>query len=265
MDKDKDKRIETDNSSSLDISRKINISEHLLGINANYMFVLKKTEKIATAVYLITNLFSSDEPMKWTLRKKVNDMLSFIAGYTNSLSSGHKDFSDKAKNKILELISLTKVASDSGLVSVMNYSILEHEFLNLIKIIDSQNTSISDNTAGSISKSFFFVPEPDPQIEIQTVNKERKYELPSIPQKTQSNSIKDIINIKDKIISKKTNRQDSIIALLKKKSDLNIKDIAIFIKGCSEKTVQRELISLIASGVIKKTGERRWSKYSLNQ
>jgi hypothetical protein len=33
--------------------------------------------------------------------------------------------------------------------------------------------------------------------------------------------------------------------------------------SCSEKTLQRELVSMIQDGVLYKTGEKRWSKYSI--
>ena len=62
---------------------------------------------------------------------------------------------------------------------------------------------------------------------------------------------------------KKTNRQNIILGLIKKKKELTIKDIALVIKDCSEKTIQRELNSFIASGILKRAGVRRWSKYSL--
>ena len=42
-----------------------------------------------------------------------------------------------------------------------------------------------------------------------------------------------------------------------------IKDVSPLIKGCSEKTIQRELLSMVKSGILKKEGEKRWSKYSL--
>jgi predicted HTH transcriptional regulator len=73
-------------------------------------------------------------------------------------------------------------------------------------------------------------------------------------------------NVKDKEykgVFKRTNRQNIILQLLKKKPDVTIKDITQYIKDCSEKTIQRELIALISVGVLKRTGERRWSKYSL--
>jgi hypothetical protein len=51
--------------------------------------------------------------------------------------------------------------------------------------------------------------------------------------------------------------------MLKGGVKLTIKDFAQKIKGCSEKTIQRELIVMLTSGVLKKEGERRWSKYFL--
>ena len=73
---------------------------------------------------------------------------------------------------------------------------------------------------------------------------------------------KNLLNNEPKI--KDPNRQDIIIDLLKKNSNLTIKDFVKVIKNCSEKTIQRELISLVKKGVIKKQGERRWSTYSLS-
>jgi len=42
-----------------------------------------------------------------------------------------------------------------------------------------------------------------------------------------------------------------------------VKDFAKVITDISEKTIQRELLDLVQRGVIKKEGERRWSRYSL--
>jgi predicted HTH transcriptional regulator len=62
---------------------------------------------------------------------------------------------------------------------------------------------------------------------------------------------------------KKLQRQEVIISTLKNQSNLTIKDFSKVIKDCSEKTIQRELIDLVNRGVVKKDGERRWSRYSL--
>jgi hypothetical protein len=42
-----------------------------------------------------------------------------------------------------------------------------------------------------------------------------------------------------------------------------IKDVSPLVTGCSEKTIQRELSAMVRSGILKKVGEKRWSRYSL--
>ncbi len=264
----KDKLMETEKTTSIDISNKSQQIISFFDKDTDFVFVYKKTEKLTTALYLITNLFSDSEPMKWTLRKKVGDILSFTISYKNIISSKRRDFSDEMKTKVLELISMLEVTSRSGLVSFMNFSILEQEFLNLIKIIDSQNVSNKEIQSNNLSKSFFYVPEVAPNTlnENQNIDNEKRYEFSNIQNnqnKMSDNFIKDTQILSDKSPKKRTNRQDSIIILLKKKSDLSVKDIAGVIRGCGEKTIQRELISLISASIVKKTGERRWSKYSL--
>ena len=65
----------------------------------------------------------------------------------------------------------------------------------------------------------------------------------------------------EKKVKDKNSRQDIILSMLKSGVKLTIKDFAQNIKDCSEKTIQRELLSLVSKGVLKKEGERRWSKY----
>ena len=56
-------------------------------------------------------------------------------------------------------------------------------------------------------------------------------------------------------------RGNDILSFIKKKGDASIRDIAAVIKDCSEKTIQRELNALIEGGLLRREGERRWSRY----
>jgi predicted HTH transcriptional regulator len=58
-------------------------------------------------------------------------------------------------------------------------------------------------------------------------------------------------------------RKNVVLEFIKGHTDVSIKDILPNINGCSEKTIQRELVSLINEKKIKKIGERRWSRYSI--
>lgn len=68
---------------------------------------------------------------------------------------------------------------------------------------------------------------------------------------------------KQNISTGMTERQTTIVREIKNKGQLTIRDLVGKIEGISEKTIQRELLSLVESGVLQKEGERRWSKYSV--
>jgi len=61
----------------------------------------------------------------------------------------------------------------------------------------------------------------------------------------------------------KDSRRSLILDFLRGKDWTSIKDITEAIKGCSAKTIQRELADLVHHGVLKKKGDRRWSRYLL--
>jgi len=56
-------------------------------------------------------------------------------------------------------------------------------------------------------------------------------------------------------------RAPLILGFVRKHTGSSIKDISRAVKGCSEKTIQRDLAMLIEQGLIEKRGERRWSIY----
>lgn len=58
-------------------------------------------------------------------------------------------------------------------------------------------------------------------------------------------------------------RRASILGLLQRIDRITVKDVTAVVTGCSEKTLQRELLALVAQGVLVKEGERRWSTYRL--
>ena len=67
------------------------------------------------------------------------------------------------------------------------------------------------------------------------------------------------------VYSQLTDRGERIKTVLEAKPQATIKDIAEVITDVSEKTIQRELNSLIEKGQVVREGERRWSKYSVQK
>ena len=65
------------------------------------------------------------------------------------------------------------------------------------------------------------------------------------------------------VYSQLTDRAERIKTVLEAKPQATVKDIAEVVTDVSEKTIQRELNSLIEKGQVVREGERRWSRYSV--
>ena len=215
-------------------------NKQLNTIDNTYLY--KKTEKLVSALYLLTNFLSDKEPIKWQLRETSLGLLS--------VSQGQFLNPQKATSLCAVILSFLGIANLSSLISEMNYSIMKYEFESLVKLLES-------NGQGNASGSTIF---PEHFFEIN----ETKSNTLAIASKGQ-NIMSDRLSFKNNQIKQKdkTNRQDLIISLLKKNAELGIKDFTTAIKDCSEKTIQRELATLVSKGQVKKDGEKRWSRYSL--
>ena len=61
----------------------------------------------------------------------------------------------------------------------------------------------------------------------------------------------------------KKERRNEIVAIIKRKKHVSIKDITLIMRHVGEKTIQREITAMVEEGVLKKQGSKRWSTYSL--
>jgi hypothetical protein len=227
--------------------------------DAGFVFAYKKTEKLVAAAYMVTNLFPENEPMKVSLRKKAGELLSFILNYKDIKGSALSDYVYTVKTQVLEIVSLLEVAMLGGLVSNMNFTVLKTEFMNLLEVLDAGVAAQKESVESPISSAFFEVPA---DLAKQTSTQSSRIMLPQA-QGVSHESVKDDHKSHGADELKRTNRQNVILSIIRKKKEVTIKDIAHVIKDCSEKTIQRELIAFMEAGVLKRIGERRWSKYSL--
>lgn len=233
----------------------------------DFVLIFKKTEKLVSAVYMVTSLLSDNEPMKWTMRKRSGDLLSLILNNRDNFQNEYGKFIENLKTGVLEIVSFLEVLHTGGLISNMNFLILKQEFIKLIEMTNKRvSNDIHLNTNGSLSDKFFDVSH-DVQSYTKLINSNSQnqniVENHGGTNKMSFISLKDAGNIGAKDNQKKTTRQETILNLIRRKKELSIKDLSEIIKDCSEKTIQRELNSFIASGILKRAGVRRWSKYSL--
>jgi predicted transcriptional regulator len=246
-----------------------------------FVFLYKKTERIAAAVYLVTALIKDEESLKWNLRKRSLELLSDISGLYHAKGVDKKNAARSLKRIILEMLSLFDIAHTSQVVGEMNYSILQKELNNLIIFLtegeERFNNPTDTHESLTLSESFFHLEQSIDQsykghqskrhlVSFRNTDKDR------VLSRSSSGSASSLLNSSltfKPLFGSSGNTPDSskrreiIVSLLREKNEIQIKDVSELIKECSEKTLQRELSSLVSSGVLKKEGDRRWSKYRL--
>lgn len=225
--------------------------ESILGASSKDIYLHRKIEKICSAVHFVAGFFNDEEPLRIALKDRSIKLLSSSLSFIKNPDLGTLVF-DTA-TKLIEISSFLQTAYHTGLISEMNFNILNKEIENVLMIIDEKKRNLFN-----ISASF---------MEIQELPKENsKSEINPVPNENVLNEkINERSNPSRKTVSRPLNseRANKILSILKDKGELSIKDISHHIKGCSEKTLQRELVKLVSEGLIQKNGERRWSRYWL--
>lgn len=249
----------------------------------HFLFIYKKTEKLVTAVYMITNFVKDSEPLKWRIRERALELMSLNMSFNTVSLSERKELLREYQAISIEIVSLTSIAHYAGLISEMNWSILKKEFESLVDVIEHGENRQANEETIIISPDFFSTPaaevaptQPAPSNTLRPVAS-----TPSpVLYKGQAKQVKQPrpmsftprkpeVKIQKVIVSKpsvpKGDRKEVILSVLAKRDGLSVKDFVDTIKDVSEKTIQRELLAMVASGTLRKEGERRWSKYFIQK
>ncbi len=240
-----------------------------------------KTNKLITALYMVTDIMDINEPIRAKLRSLGVEILSDMH---SSVSAAKGAVASKAD----EAMSFLGVAGAMNMISEMNKNILVREFTllkdSLVVFRESSIVSL---------ESFFESEEVLPSLQHPLpASPLAKGEGNKIPQRhtpvnfgmQKGHSLMKAISDKMTPTNKghkkptiyqpsqnfdmlKKERRFEIVRIIKDMKSATIKDIKDNARGalisCGEKTLQRELVSMVHDGVLKKTGEKRWSKYSI--
>lgn len=236
-------------------------------------YIFGKLERLAHAIVLILSQTGSAHPVVDRLETTVLDSIREAAAGASELEQSF------LVSIVLEIVSLVRIASTAGVISERNASILTSEYLALLEKLSQPSVQgmllraedlLSDadaNTPNELS-----LPSPigalfsvDERGQVNSRNGKREEEMSNTKIfKGQRNSRPNPQRtLKDTSVFKKNDRSQRIIDIVTAKGIVSIRDVASVITDCSEKTLQRELLALVDTGILKKEGERRWSTYRL--
>lgn len=198
----------------------------------------RRSAKICSTLYSITEILNPDEPLRMHVRTEIVRLLS------NSVSFGRENvvkvMSHKAiiEDSIGQLIAATFLLRDTRLINQTTCQSLESELRDL-KVALSNAGSSANYVAESVQGLGKF--------QVSSSSEVFSPARPSLSPAVQGNK----------------DRRNKILELLRVKGPSSVSDLAEHVEGCSDKTIQRELVSMLSLGLLRKTGERRWSRYSV--
>ncbi len=223
----------------------------LLNNDNYYRHIFKKTEKIISVVFYILNNVDIDKKSE-TLVSNLASKAHFA--HENALRSlevklmSSKEVLEQFAQSLVGLDSSMRVASASGFISNEVLSVVVNEIdavLRGLKTYIHTNTNTDDLLFGSSYPSVY------------------SGEVVQAPQYTQKKRTAAVSTPAQQAASSVSDRRERIKTILEAKKEATIKDISEIITDVSEKTIQRELNAMIEENVVKRQGERRWSKYSM--
>lgn len=242
-----------------------------------YQTLGKKTEKVATAIYMVSSHIDDRESIKGSFRDIALALVLETLSLEDPIRPAEEIFlsMNVATGKLQSLITL---AASLGMISTSNARILDSELGSVCELALSGRKHYALTTLDDVLKTIYPEELPTridkpligqnmiaPQVTLET--KKPTFITSALPAKNPSISSgqakqKASAEVATPSLSK---RKDQILKLIRDKGEVSIKDISKDFADCSEKTIQRDINALVEEGKVRKEGNRRWSRYSLKK
>jgi len=227
----------------------------------------RRAERISAAIFLLTLHVSDTEPLRTRARAASLELLDAVLAMRAEMRSNNSEKIARLKVLVRELISLVRMLAVAGSVSFQNASVITEALDELSGFIfASQRSNLSESA--SFSKEDFLdtreqhlasnkISVPEPYDYSRHEQRTEKIKDDTTDQHTKTES-------KGQEKTRLNSRTQAILEVLRTGGEIGIRDIASQLPEFSEKMIQRELAGLVQKGAVKKSGEKRWSRYELS-
>ncbi len=217
-----------------------------------YQHIFKKTEKIISVVFYILNnieVEKKSETHTSNLASKAHFAHENALRTLEVKPANAREVLEQFAQSLIGLESTLRIVAVAGVISPDALQVVSTEINNVLRGLNqyiNPSEAFPSNLFGGIADA----PSPRRGGLTQNNPSTRPAAAPRQPATTPE-------------APTGNDRRVRISTILGAKGEATIKDISEIITDVSEKTIQRELNAMIEENVVKRQGERRWSKYSL--
>lgn len=186
--------------------------------------------RLTNNLYHLTSLFPKKEPLRFKIRELSDDILNSSISFFSHSPNKSKNLFFEIQENLNVLDSFFEVAKNQNWLSPAEILEIQEEYRN----IESR-----------LKEEFKKLSEVKDSIEIGPLKKEQDYKVVAA----------------DQIPS----RQEKILALLREKEKLQVKDLQQIFPEVSKRTLRRDFEQLLRRGLVIRVGEKNNTSYQTNQ
>lgn len=213
----------------------------------------RRAERLVAAIHLLTNHIPAEEPLRRSVRTGSLTLLSDVMELRDEMRALESYKIHAFQVSIRHLISMLRILAVAGFVSIQNADAVT-------EALDELGNFLTVSQKSPVSENIRFSREDLLDVRMTDVSVKK--------------DIKDATYVKDKgnkdtdVLYNKTPsavsaRGDVLLDILRSGGEMGIREVAAHVPEYSEKMIQRELLDLVQRGLIRKSGLKRWSKYSV--
>lgn len=230
-----------------DLIKATQSTQKLIQDESYYKYIFKKTERIVSVVFYITQSIHEKDRYERQIRdiedtaKRLHDVVLESLTVRTHVA---EDAIQAVTHALISLESKLRVAQAMGVITSEVLQVIDNEVDSVLRALakySHEDQLLAERNA----------PAPAPSKPARRVSAPAPTPSPMSSPAPSSNA------------SDQSSRRARILTIIEAKGEVSIKDITDIITDVSEKTIQRELNAMIEDNQIKRIGERRWSKYIL--
>jgi hypothetical protein len=222
-------------------------TQRLIQDDNYYKYVFKKTERIVSVVFYITQSIPEKDTSKafiTDIEDSARQLHNTVINSLNVRAHVAEEVVFEVTHSLVALMSKLQVATAMGVLTREVVSVVDNEIDSVLRAL--ARYSHEDQLLAEPSPTPAPAPRPT----------RRAAPTPVTPSPVSAPTAR-------AEQSDGGTRRARILTIIEAKGEVSIKDITDIITDVSEKTIQRELNAMIEDNQVKRIGERRWSKYTL--
>jgi hypothetical protein len=228
-----------------------------------------KMQKVVTALYMVTDLIPHKDPIRKDLRNRSVEALSLLSTISVKNSIQAQKTITRTQAVIEGIVNVLKTSVSIGFVSDMNFKLITQSLSLMQDDLNKKygllkNQDVRSRTFHNRAVEEYVLPTNLFEFsDNKTKEKTQMYKTSNIPVVSDTKMSDTSVKKSPKTQMSSNTREEAVIDLIQEKGEVSVSDVSLRFSEVSEKTIQRILVKLVESGRLQKTGEKRWSRYSI--